>query len=114
MEVARKPEWTYEEYSLRRSRVCIVRDGERVVALVKGRYNADLICRARSDTKRNGSSSQRQRIKLQVLHEENRLLHTGLRRVAEALRGRSVSEITAARAEVDKILKRVKVPGQGL
>ncbi len=102
--------WTFKEYKLNGSGtgLCVLHKGKQVIGLHKDRSDADQICRVRAESRRAAYDAKRHLIRLQILNEENRLLVSALKRVADALRGTRPSELSAARQEVGKALKRIR------
>ena len=105
--------WTYAEYPTPGATQYGIWAGDLLLALVKEKGDADLICRARAESTRLGIDVRRKSAKFSALNETNKMLMETLRRIFDILqKSGSPMEMINARSEIGKVLKRVTVGGR--
>jgi hypothetical protein len=116
MSDAWKKNWNYDAEEKTDSRPYVIRSGDRVVARVDTRGDADLICRARRESVRQASriafDTRQHLTQVQNLRGDIRLLLGMLNQLANALKENARRrDVTAAREKATKVLRTMKARG---
>ena len=105
--------WTYDQE--RESDEYVIRAGEKVIGKIGSKGDVDLICRARRkgvrDAMRFALTARQHRLEVQRLRQDIRILMLALHFVADALKQKRPREVTAAREEATKILRKMQSQG---
>ena len=105
--------WTYQPYPGAGDPQFAIMAGDLIIALVKEKGDADLICRARNEVHRMGVDSRRNNAKIRALGEENKLLMAALRRIMDIVqKSTSPNELINARSEVSRVMKKMNMGGR--